>query len=82
MYSAAAHNAVHMRMERKLLSPGVENRSESDFGAKILRIFTQRKQGVRRSLEEELEDTRPMAHSQSGELMRQGKHYVVVRCWQ
>lgn len=50
-----ANDAVQVRMERKILPPGVKNGSEPGFGPKILGIFSQRKQRVCSGIEEDLE---------------------------
>lgn len=75
---ATAHNAVHMRMKRELLPPGMQHgcygrRCTEPFG-----IVTQHKQAARSAVEEQFEQYPAVAHHQSIQLVGQGKDHMKI----
>jgi len=45
---------MQMRMEQKILSPGVQNAEEADVGAQVFRIASDLQKRLRRSPEQEV----------------------------
>lgn len=76
--STTADDTMYMRVKRKCLSPGVKDGRKSDIGTQMTWIPSQRKQGVCRRVEEQPEDTRPVAHGQCVKLMRQCEYDVII----
>ncbi len=76
--SATAHYAVNMRMERKLLSPGMQHGCYGGSSPQPLGIVAQGKQAARSAAEEQLKQSLPVAHHQYIQLVGQGKHHMKI----
>ena len=51
---SAWNDTVEMRMEQKILSPGVQNAEEADVGAQVFRIASDLQKRLRHSTEQEV----------------------------
>ncbi len=76
---AARNDDVHMRMVGERQAPGMENGSDADAGAEVLRVGCNRGHGLGRGLEQEIVDRRLILIGNVGDLSRQGEHHVEVR---
>src|SRR5271165_6469642 len=67
-----------MRMELEVLSPGVQDRKEADFGPQVLRVSRDRLQGFCRGLEKDAADHLFVLIGNRGDLLRKGKDHMIV----
>ena len=52
--TAGGNNAVEMRMQSQVLSPGVQNAEEADLGSEVLGVCRNFEHGLRASAEEQI----------------------------
>jgi hypothetical protein len=67
-----------MRVKLELACPGVQDGSDAKVGTKPRRVTAEGEQGLRGSLEEELEDPAPNAVSERSQRGGQGEDNVKV----
>jgi hypothetical protein len=76
--TAAGHDAVQMRMMLQVLTPGMQDGEESDFGAQVFGIGANRSQRVGGRATKQVIDRRLVLAGDSGDLLGQREDDVEV----
>ena len=77
--TAGGNNAVEMRMQSQVLSPGVQNAEEADLGSEVLGVGGNLKHGLGGGAEEQIIEQPWIALTERVQLVGQGKDDVEVR---
>jgi hypothetical protein len=77
--TAGGNDAVEMRMQSQVLSPGVENAEEADLGSEVLGVGGNLKHGLSGGAEEQIIEQPWIALTERVQLVGQGKDDVEVR---
>ena len=76
--AASGNNAVEMRMQSQVLSPGVQNAEEADLGPEVLGVSRNFEHGLSAGAEEQIVEQPWMALTERVQLVGQGKDDVEV----
>ena len=76
--TAGGNDAVEMRMQSQVLSPGVQNAEEADLGSEVLGVGRNFEHGLRAGAEEQIVEQAWMALTERVQLVGQGKDDVEV----
>lgn len=77
--TAGGNNAVEMRMQSQVLSPGVQDAEEADLGSEVLGVGGNLKHGLGGGAEEQIIEQPWIALTERVQLVGQGKDDVEVR---
>src|SRR5271163_1120161 len=76
--TAGGNDAVEMRMQSQVLSPGVQNAEEADLGSEVLGVGRNFKHGLSAGAEEQIVEQPWIALTERVQLVGQGKDDVEV----
>jgi hypothetical protein len=76
--TAGGNDAVEMRMQSQVLSPGVQNAQEADLGSEVLRVGRNFEHGLSAGAEEQIVEQPWIALTERVQLVGQGKDDVEV----
>ena len=76
--TAGGNDAVEMRMQSQVLSPGVQNAEEADLGSEVLGVGRNFEHGLSAGAEEQIVEQPWIALTERIQLMGQGKDDVEV----
>jgi hypothetical protein len=76
--TAGGNDAVEMRMQSQVLSPGMQNAEEADFGSEVLGVGRNFKHGLRAGAEEQIVEQPWIALAERVQLVGQGEDDVEV----
>ena len=76
--AASGNDAVEMRMQSQVLSPGVQNAEEADLGSEVLGVGRNFEHGLSAGAEEQIVEQPWIALAERVQLVGQGKDDVEV----
>ena len=80
--AAAGYDAMQVRVQVQILSPGVKHCQEADGGAQQPRVCCRFQQSSGGGVEEEVVNRFGILQRQPADLLRQGEYYMEVGDWQ
>src|ERR1039457_1976065 len=76
--SAGWNRTVHMGMEQKVLSPGVQDAQKTDLRSQVLRVGRDFQEGGRAGLKQEVIEYFRMVLAKRSQLMRDGENHMEI----